>query len=84
MLVAVAAMAFVACSQEGNEVNVLSKGGKTFEFVAEFNDTRAHFEGKTDDGIYPIVWDKNEEFVFASNVLMALIHHQMFILILLR
>lgn len=69
MLVAVAAMAFVACSQEGNEVNVLSKGGKTFEFVAEFNDTRAHFEGKTDDGIYPIVWDKNEEFVFASNVL---------------
>ena len=68
MLVAVAAMAFVACSQEGNEVNVLSKGGKTFEFVAEFNDTRAHFEEKT-EGIYPIVWDKNEEFVFASNVL---------------
>ena len=68
MLVAVAAMAFVACSQEGNEVNVLSKGGKTFEFVAEFNDTRAHFEEKT-EGIYPIVWDKNEEFLFASNVL---------------
>ena len=68
MLVAVAAMAFVACSQEGNEVNVLSKGGKTFEFVAEFNDTRAHFEEKK-DGIYPIVWDKNEEFIFAANVL---------------
>lgn len=60
MLVAVAAMAFVACSQEGNEVNILTK--KTvFEFTAGFEDeTRSSFGEKNEEGVYPSFWNGNE------------------------
>lgn len=64
MLVAVAAMAFIACSQEGNEVNVLSKGGTTYEFTAEINEeTRSSF-GEKVDGAYPSFWSGYESVSF--------------------
>ena len=62
MLVAVAAMAFVACSQEGNEVNILTKE-TTFEFTAGFNeDTRSGFGEKEGDA-YPSVWNGGESII---------------------
>lgn len=62
MLVAVAAMAFVACSQEGNEVNILTKE-TTFEFTAGFNeDTRSGFGEKEGDA-YPSVWNGGETII---------------------
>lgn len=62
MLVAVAAMAFVACSQEGNEVNILAKE-TTFEFTAGFNeDTRSGFGEKEGDA-YPSVWNGGESII---------------------
>ena len=59
MLVAVAAMAFVACSQEGDEINVSAK--KTIiEFTAEINEeTRSSF-GEKVDGAYPSFWSGDE------------------------
>lgn len=62
MLVAVAAMAFVGCSQEGNEVNILTKE-TTFEFTAGFNeDTRSGFGEKEGDA-YPSVWYGGESII---------------------
>lgn len=62
MLVAVAAMAFVACSQEGNEVNILAKK-TTYEFVASFDaETRSQFVEDTDgDKVFQSVWNGGEE-----------------------
>lgn len=76
MLVAVAAMAFVACSQEGIEVNNLTK--KTIvEGIASINtdDTRSGFVGsetvENEDGttttVYKSAWDGDENIkVFAT------------------
>ena len=76
MLVAVAAMAFVACSQEGIEVNNLTK--KTIvEGIASINtdDTRSGFVGsetvENEDGstttVYKSAWDGGENIkVFAT------------------
>lgn len=61
MLVAVAAIAFVACSQEGNEVNISTK--KTaFEFTASFDaETRSSFDGLNENGdAYKSVWNGGE------------------------
>ena len=59
MLVAVAAMAFVACSQEGNEVNILPKQ-TIFEFTANMqDDTRSQFTGEQ-DGAYLSKWEGSE------------------------
>ena len=77
MLVAVAAMAFVACSQEGIEVNNLTK--KTIvEGIASINtdDTRSGFVGsetvENEDGttttVYKSAWDGDENIkVFAPD-----------------
>ena len=73
MLVAVAAMAFVACSQEGIEVNNLTK--KTIvEGIASINtdDTRSGFVGsETDENgntVYKSAWDGDENIkVFAPD-----------------
>lgn len=63
MLVAVAAMTFVACSQEGDEINVSVK--KTIiEFTAEINEeTRSSF-GEKVDGAYPSFWSGDESVFF--------------------
>lgn len=78
MLVAVAAMAFVACSQEGIEVNNLTK--KTIvEGIASINtdDTRSGFVGsetvENEDGttttVYKSAWDGGENIkVFATEL----------------
>ena len=49
MLVAVAAMAFTACSEDNNEVNNVEKK-TTLEFVASFDgDTRSGFTGSSEN-----------------------------------
>jgi hypothetical protein len=60
MLVAVAAMAFTACTEENNEVNAVSK--KTvIDFVASFaDDTRSGFAAEKVDGKYVSKWDGGE------------------------
>ena len=52
MLVAVAAMAFTACTEEQNEVNA-TKNGTVLTFTANFaDDTRVVFEDENADGTY--------------------------------
>lgn len=60
MLVAVAAMAFTACTKENNEVNAVAK--KTvINFTANFDDdTRSHF-GEYDGEKYPSFWEGGEQ-----------------------
>ena len=65
MLVAVAAMAFVACSQEVNDINILPKQ-TTLNFTARFvEDTRAYFGEKGDEG-YPVYWAGGESVRFVA------------------
>lgn len=60
MLVAVAAMAFTACTEENNEVNAVVK--KTvLEFTAGFDsDTRSYIGEKVGDS-YPSFWEGGEQ-----------------------
>ena len=57
MLVAVAAMAFTACTESNNEVNAVTKK-VVLEFVADLadDDTRVAF-GEKDGNKYPVVWE---------------------------
>ena len=65
MLVAVAAMAFVACSEVSVEVDNI-KRNYVFDVNAGINnDTRAYF-GEAKDGIYPIYWDGTENVRFEA------------------
>ena len=65
MLVAVAAMAFVACSEVSVEVDNI-KRNYVFDVNAGINnDTRAYF-GEAADGIYPIYWDGTESVRFEA------------------
>lgn len=74
MLVAVAAMAFVACSQEGNEVTILTKK-TTIDFIASFDaETRSHFVESTDGATFKSLWNGGEEvllFADAGNSIYA-------------
>ena len=60
MLVAVAAMAFTACTEENSEVNAVVK--KTvLEFTAGFDsDTRSYIGEKVGDS-YPSFWEGGEQ-----------------------
>ena len=70
MLVAVAAMAFVGCSQDIAEVNVVDKG-IVFDISAGINeDTRAYF-GDVKDGIYPVILEGNEYVRFEAQGLYS-------------
>ena len=65
MLVAVAAMAFVACSQDVNDINILPKQ-TTLNFTARFvDDTRAYFGEKSEEG-YPVYWAGGEAVAFVA------------------
>ena len=65
MLVAVAAMAFVACSQDVNDINILPKQ-TALNFTARFvEDTRAYFGEKGEEG-YPVYWAGGEEVTFVA------------------
>ena len=65
MLVAVAAMAFAACSEVSVEVDNI-KRNYVFDVNAGINnDTRAYF-GEATDGIYPIYWDGTESVRFEA------------------
>ena len=67
MLVAVAAMAFTACTEEQNEVNAV-KEKTTIEFVASFeDDTRSYF-GEKVDGVYPSAWSGDETLAVIANI----------------
>ena len=71
MLVAVAAMAFTACSEDNNEVNKAEKK-VVYEFVASFeDDTRSGFTGSevAEDGttIYHSAWTGGETVLLVSN-----------------
>ena len=60
MLVAVAAMAFTACTKENNEVNAVAKR-TVINFTANFDDdTRSHF-GEYDGAKYPSFWEGGEQ-----------------------
>ena len=68
MLVAVAAMAFTACTETNEEVNAVVE--KTvLKFVAGFeDDTRSGFDGKNDAGTgYKSAWDGNETLKVSAN-----------------
>ena len=59
MLVAVAAMAFVGCQNDNDEMNVTVK--KTvFEFTANIEETTRSYFGEKEDGIYPTLWEGGE------------------------
>lgn len=65
MLVAVAAMAFVACSEDVNDINILPKQ-TALNFTARFvDDTRAYFGEKGEEG-YPVYWAGGEEVTFVA------------------
>ena len=69
MLVAVAAMAFTACSQDVNEVNNVEKVTR-YEFTANIaDDTRSGFAGKNEDGdAYVSEWHEGDQVkVFIDN-----------------
>ena len=68
MLVAVAAMAFTACSQDVNEVNKVEKVTR-YEFTANFADTRSGFAGKNEAGdAYVSEWHEGDQVkVFIDN-----------------
>ena len=60
MLVAVAAMAFTACSQDVNEVNKVEKVTR-YEFTANFADTRSGFAEKEEGAkVYKSEWYGDE------------------------
>ena len=66
MLVAVAAMAFAACSQDVNEVNKVVEKVTRYEFTANFaeenDDTRSGFAGKNEAGdAYVSEWHEGDK-----------------------
>ncbi|MBO5820380.1 MAG: hypothetical protein J6R02_02165, partial [Alistipes sp.] len=63
MLVAVAAMAFTACTESNNEVNAVTKK-VVLEFVADLadDDTRVAF-GEKDGNKYPVVWEAYDDVI---------------------
>ena len=67
MLVAVAAMGFVACQEGIDEVVVTTQNKVTVEFTGAFNDdTRSQF-GEKDENGYPSTWSGNEAAYFSLN-----------------
>ena len=59
MLVAVAAMAFVGCQNDNDEMNVTVK--KTvFEFTANIEETTRSYFGEKEGDTYPTLWEGNE------------------------
>ena len=65
MLVAVAAMAFTACTETNDEVNAVAKR-TVFEFTADFGtDTRSYFGEKEGDS-YPSFWEGGEQVTFVA------------------
>ena len=66
MLVAVAAMAFVACQNDTDGVNVTPEKKVTVEFFADFAETRTSF-GEKDAKGYPSSWSGNEKVAFSLN-----------------
>ena len=66
MLVAVAAMAFTACTETNDEVNAVVE--KTvLTFTANFDeDTRAAFGDKNESGYYPASWEGGEQVRFVA------------------
>ena len=64
MLVAVAAMAFTACTETNDEVNVV-KRDNVLKFTTSFADTRVTIgTEKNDEGAYPVTWDGDEDVRF--------------------
>ena len=66
MLVAVAAMALVACQNDTDGVNVTPEKKVTVEFFADFAETRTSF-GEKDAKGYPSSWSGNEKVAFSLN-----------------
>ena len=66
MLVAVAAMAFTACTETNEEVNAVSKG-TTITFNASFADeTRVSLTDGDQDGVYQAAFEAGDKIVFAA------------------
>ena len=65
MLVAVAAMAFTACTEEQNEVNAV-KEKVTITFTAGFGeDTRVSLDNSENDKVYEAAWEAGDVVTFA-------------------
>ena len=66
MLVAVAAMAFTACTETNEEVNAVSKG-TTINFNVSFADeTRVSLTDDNEDGVYQAAFEAGDKIVFAA------------------
>ena len=66
MLVAVAAMAFTACTETNEEVNAVSKG-TTITFNASFADeTRVSLTDGDQDGVYQAAFEAGDHIMFAA------------------
>ena len=66
MLVAVAAMAFTACTETNEEVNAVSKG-TTINFNVSFADeTRVSLTDDNEDGVYQAAFEAGDVIVFAA------------------
>ena len=64
MLVAVAAMAFTACTENNDEVNA-TKRDAILKFSTSFAETRVTIGNeKNEDGEYPVTWDGDEDVRF--------------------
>ena len=64
MLVAVAAMAFTACTENNDEVNATKKD-TVLKFATSFADTRVTIaDEKNEADEYPVTWDGDEDVLF--------------------
>ncbi len=69
MLVAVAAMAFVGCQNDTDDINTTARKS-IIEFTASFDETRSSFGDSYKDGdntIYPSTWSGNESVYLTLN-----------------
>ena len=63
MLVAVAAMGFVACQDGVDEVVVKPQDTVSVEFTASFDETRSQFGEKDEELGYPSSWSGGEQII---------------------
>ncbi|MBR2436831.1 MAG: hypothetical protein IKB24_04800 [Alistipes sp.] len=67
MLVAVAAMGFVACQDGVDEVVVKPQDTVSVEFTASFDETRSQFGEKVENSGYPSSWSGGEQIMLSLN-----------------
>lgn len=67
MLVAVAAMGFVACQDGVDEVVVKPQDTVSIEFTASFDETRSQFGEKVENSGYPSSWSGGEQIMLSLN-----------------